>query len=177
MLGKEFPDEVAAKYCHEYVYRGITSMEEAKAVIGSYAEDARWFMIEGGGWAMYPISGGREVNIVAFIQDENPWKGEQAAREVAREEMEAEFVNFDHRLRKLLDVSIGIIIHFTLIVHFTSPKNARTSLKNLTVRQADEMASILPSRYTNLLQKPNMSSRRLSTCFKPITSRGCRTRT
>jgi salicylate hydroxylase len=65
-------------------------------------------MIEGAGWAMYPISGGKEVNIVAFIQDEKPWIGEQAAREVTREEMEAEFMNFDHRLRKLLDVSIVI---------------------------------------------------------------------
>lgn len=106
VLEERYPDEVPAKYCNEYVYRGITSMEEAKAAIGVYAEDARWFMIEGAGWAMYPISGGKEVNIVAFMQDEKPWKGEQAAREVTREEMLSEFTNFDSRLKKLLDVSI-----------------------------------------------------------------------
>lgn len=104
VLESRFPEEVPAKYCHEYVYRGITSMENARAIIGSYAEDARWFMIEGAGWAMYPISGGGEVNIVAFVQDEDPWKGEQAVRPVSREEMMLDFEGFDHRLKELLQV-------------------------------------------------------------------------
>jgi salicylate hydroxylase len=108
VLQSRFPEEVPAKYCNEYVYRGITSMENAKAVIGGYAEDARWFMVEGAGWAMYPISGGREVNIVAFMQDEKPWKGEQVAREVTREEMVSEFKGFDHRLKGLLEVCSNI---------------------------------------------------------------------
>lgn len=107
VLESRYPGEVPAKYCGEYVYRGITSMENAKAVLGTYAEDAKWFMIEGGGWAMYPISEGREVNIVAFIQDTKPWEGEQAVRETTRAEMEREFARFDHRLRKMLDVSLA----------------------------------------------------------------------
>lgn len=78
-------------------------------------------MIEGAGWAMYPISGGKEVNIVAFIQDENEWKGERVAREVTREEMEAEFLHFDHRLRKLLDVSA------------LTRRNARSLLRNCSM--------------------------------------------
>ncbi|MAD81670.1 MAG: hypothetical protein CL912_01800 [Deltaproteobacteria bacterium] len=105
VLEQRFPEEVPAKYCNEYVYRGMTSMENAKNIIGTYAEDARWFMKDSAGWAMYPISGGTEVNIVAFIQDEQPWKGEQAVREVTREDMELEFEGFDHRLRGLLQVS------------------------------------------------------------------------
>ncbi|KAF8851546.1 hypothetical protein BDZ45DRAFT_695840 [Acephala macrosclerotiorum] len=51
---------------------------------------------------MYAISQGREANIVAFIQDQDSWEGEQAAREVVREEMEAEFEGFDTRLKDRL---------------------------------------------------------------------------
>ncbi|KAE9991576.1 hypothetical protein EG327_011478 [Venturia inaequalis] len=103
VLGSRYPEEVASKYCNTYVYRGIAPMEEAKKIIGEYATDAKWFMQEGKGWAQYPITGGAELNIVAFIQDPNPWAGEQAVREVAREEMMSEFTGFDSRLIKLLD--------------------------------------------------------------------------
>jgi salicylate hydroxylase len=108
VLSSRYPEEVASKYCNTYVYRGIAPMEEAKEIIGSYATDAKWFMREGKGWAQYPITNGDELNIVAFIQDPNPWAGEQAVREVTREEMLSEFVGFDARLVKLLDVSFTI---------------------------------------------------------------------
>lgn len=101
VLESRYPEEVAAKYSNTYVYRGIAPMEDAKRIIGHYAENAKWFMREGRGWTMYPISKGKEANIVVFIQDNNPWIGEQAAREVSREEMLAEFEQFDHRLKKL----------------------------------------------------------------------------
>ncbi|PQE03648.1 mannitol 1-phosphate dehydrogenase protein [Rutstroemia sp. NJR-2017a BBW] len=104
VLGERYPEEVKSKYAHTYVYRGIAPMEDAKRVCGMYAEDARWWMMKGKGWAMYPISRGTEANIVAFMQDTDEWKGEQAAREVEREEMEAEFVDFDKRLKGLLPV-------------------------------------------------------------------------
>jgi salicylate hydroxylase len=105
VLGSRYPEEVPAKYCNTYVYRGIAPMKEAKEIIGSYAGDAKWFMREGRGCAIYPISNGQEVNIVVFIQDKNPWVGDRVAREVTREEMVSEFTGFDDRLRRLLDVS------------------------------------------------------------------------
>lgn len=105
VLGSRYPEEVASKYCNTYIYRGIAPMEEAKNIIGSYAIDAKWFMREGQGWAQYPISNGEELNIVAFIDDPNPWAREQAVRDVSREEMLSEFVGFDARLVKLLYVS------------------------------------------------------------------------
>jgi salicylate hydroxylase len=109
VLGSRWPEEVPAKYANTYVYRGIAPMNEAKKIIGSYAEDAKWFMKEGRGCAMYPISKGTELNMVAFMKDENPWDGEQSARDCSREEMVAEFAQFDHRLRKLLtDVSYRV---------------------------------------------------------------------
>ncbi|KAG9248599.1 putative salicylate hydroxylase [Calycina marina] len=104
VLGSRYPEEVASKYAKMYVYRGIAPIEEAKAIIGSVAENAKWFMAPRRGWAMYPISDGREANIVAFIQDINPWVGEQVARECPREEMLAEFTKFDHRLQKLAEL-------------------------------------------------------------------------
>jgi salicylate hydroxylase len=105
VLGARYPEEVKAKYCHTYVYRGFVGMEEAKRLIGTYAEDARWFMSKGKGWAMYPITGGQEINMVAFMHDPNEWEGEQVAREVPIEEMEKEFEGFDSRLKRLLPVS------------------------------------------------------------------------
>ena len=80
-------------------------MEEARAIMGSYAEDARWWMMEEKGWAMYPISQGMEANIVVFMMDRKPWTGDQASREVSREEMLKEFIGYDKRLQRLLEVS------------------------------------------------------------------------
>jgi len=104
VLGSRYPEEVASKYAHMFVYRGIAPMEEAKAIIGEHAENAKWFMAPHRGWAMYPISNGREVNIVAFIQDKNAWEGEQAARQCSQEDMLSEFTEFDQRLRKLAEL-------------------------------------------------------------------------
>ncbi|CZR60783.1 uncharacterized protein PAC_10679 [Phialocephala subalpina] len=102
VLGKIWPEEVPAKYCNKYVYRGIAPIDEAKKIID---QNVRWWVGKGTGWAMYHISQGREANIVAFIQDHNSWEGEQVAREVTREEMEVEFASFDTRFKNLLLVS------------------------------------------------------------------------
>jgi salicylate hydroxylase len=109
-LESRYPEEVSAKYKNIYVYRGIGPMAKAKKIIGSYAEDARWYMKEGQGWAMYPISKGSEVSIVAFMQDRNQWEGEQVAKDVTREEMLSEFTGFDIRLQNLLEVSSQYLI-------------------------------------------------------------------
>jgi salicylate hydroxylase len=130
VLESRYPEEVRAKYNHTYVYRGIAPMEEATKRIGSYAEDARWWMGKGRGWAMYPISKGTEANIVAFVYDENEWEGEQAAKAVTREEMLAEFTEFDPRLQALLDVSINF-----------PPVQAVQKLIHRTVRQACQVAA------------------------------------
>lgn len=103
VLEPTHPEEIASKYCHTYVYRGIAPMAEAQKLIGKYAEDAKWFMSKGHGCAIYPISRGKEVNIVVFIHDKNPtWEGEQVARPVSREVMLAEYEEFDEGFKKLL---------------------------------------------------------------------------
>lgn len=158
VLGSSYPEEVVSKYCNTYVYRGIAPMDQAKEIIGSYATDAKWFMQEGKGWAQYPITNGEELNIVAFIQDPNPWAGEHAAREVTREEMLSDFVGFDSRLVKLLDVSF-----------ITKPMVAYI-LTGKAVREASQMAAFPPSRYANILQQSDMPSRRQCSCIESKSS-------
>lgn len=105
VLESRWPEEVASKYNHTYVYRGIAPMEEAKQRVGIKAQDAKWWMGEKKGWTMYPISMGVEVNIVCFMYDEGEWTGQQTTREVSREEMTVEFTAFDKRLQSMLEVS------------------------------------------------------------------------
>ncbi|QSS61061.1 mannitol 1-phosphate dehydrogenase [Histoplasma capsulatum] len=98
VLEMEYPEEIVAKYCHPYFYRNIVPMQEAKLILGSYADNAKWFMGEGRRCVMYAISKGEEVNVVVFIRDERPWVGEQAAMRVSREDMLSDFNGFDKRL-------------------------------------------------------------------------------
>lgn len=106
VLESRWPEEIPAKYVHTYVYRGIAPMEEAQKRVGHRGQDAKWWMGPRKGWTMYPISGGTEVNIVCFMYDEKPWNGNVGTIEVTREEMEAEFVGFDNRLKSMLEVSL-----------------------------------------------------------------------
>jgi salicylate hydroxylase len=164
VLEERYPEEVAAKYANTYVYRGIAPMEEARKIMGPYAEDARWWMMEGKGWAMYPISEGREANIAAFIMDRKPWIGEQASREVSREEMLEEFVGYDKRLQRLLEVSCG-------------QDNGIPDTNHLAVGKACKVAIISSSSYTNIHQWSSCVVRRQCTCFKSEPSSRCWTRT
>lgn len=144
VLEVRYPEEVSAKYANTYVYRGIAPMEDARRIAGHFAEDARWYMLEGRGMAMYPISKGMEVNIVAFIQDNSPWEGEPTVRDVSREDMLSEFVQFDQRLKGLLEVGNDF---------FSSPKNYSRTLRYILVCQTCQMAIISSSRHTDLLQR------------------------
>ncbi|EEH03279.1 mannitol 1-phosphate dehydrogenase [Histoplasma capsulatum G186AR] len=87
VLEMEYPEEIVAKYCRTYVYRNIVPMQEAKRILGSYADNAKWFMGEGRGG----------------VNDERPWVGEQAAMQASREDMPSDFNGFDKRLLGLLD--------------------------------------------------------------------------
>ncbi|KAF7197304.1 6-methylsalicylic acid decarboxylase atA [Pseudocercospora fuligena] len=97
------PEEVPAKYCNMYIYRGIVPMEDAKKILGKHAGDAKWFMSQGKGVAVYPISKGKEENFVFFVRDLEPWQTAQEAVDCTHEEMLADLASFDRRLLKLLD--------------------------------------------------------------------------
>ncbi|KAL5342096.1 hypothetical protein BJX70DRAFT_336619 [Aspergillus crustosus] len=102
VLSPEYESEVKAKYANTYAYRHIVSMERAREILGEYAADAKWYMNQGNGLATYPISQGREVNMVVFIQDTTQWSGEHAARAVPYEDMIADLEGFDSRLLTIL---------------------------------------------------------------------------
>lgn len=103
VLGDVAPEEVPPKYCGMYVYRGILPMDKTKAILGKHAGDAKWFMAQGKGLVLYPISKGKEENFVFFVQDDNPWTQGGSAVPCTKEEMVADLAELDERLLKLLD--------------------------------------------------------------------------
>lgn len=103
VLGKQWPEQVAAKYCHTYIYRGILPMVDAKAILGDHAGDAKWFMAKDRSVAIYPISKGTQENFVFFVTDRKNWADKQEALCCSKEEMVADLDGFDSRLIRLLD--------------------------------------------------------------------------
>lgn len=98
-----YPEEVAAKYCNMYIYRGILPMADAKAILGDHAGDAKWFMSQDRGVAIYPISKAREENFVFFVSDPMSWTGKQEPVACNKEDMVKDLAGFDQRLIRLLD--------------------------------------------------------------------------
>jgi 2-polyprenyl-6-methoxyphenol hydroxylase-like FAD-dependent oxidoreductase len=103
VLGPKYPEQVAPTYSGRYVYRAIVPMKEAERLLGELAGDGQCFMGKGRNFLCYPISGGREFNVVAFVHKD--WNHEDMTRLVSREEMLGDFEGCDERLLKLLDVS------------------------------------------------------------------------
>ncbi|KAI5927598.1 hypothetical protein F4810DRAFT_648472 [Camillea tinctor] len=103
VLGDIAPEQVAPVYSGMYIYRGIVPMDKAKELLGTHAGDAKWFMAQGKGLVIYPISKGKEENFVYFISNKKSWTDGDAAVPCTKEEMEADLEGFDPRLLKLLD--------------------------------------------------------------------------
>lgn len=107
VLESRFPETVEPKYTGKYVYRAIVSMEDAKEIMGDLATDAKMFLSKGANLSTYPISWGKEVNVVGFKRDYKPWTGTDNTKEVTRDEMLNDFRvhDADPRLIKLLNAS------------------------------------------------------------------------
>jgi salicylate hydroxylase len=118
VLGEKYPELVASQYSGVYLYRAVVPMEDAVRILGDRAEDAKWFMSNGRSLASYPISKGRELNYVCFIQDKNSWDHKQVTIDVTNEDMIADLEGFDSRLVELLHVSnLQSGIPFSQIFH------------------------------------------------------------
>lgn len=104
VLAKNYPEEVAAIYSGRYVYRAIVPQTEAQNALGKYADDGKMFVGPGCYFALYQMSGGRS-NLVAARQKGGQWMHSQWTKEVAREDMIADFDGCDPRLVELLRVS------------------------------------------------------------------------
>lgn len=81
-------------------------MEDATEILGPLAGDAQMFLGKGRNVLAYPISNGKQLNVIAFIMDDKPWTHSAWVKEVSKEEMIGDWEGFvDPRLVKLLDVS------------------------------------------------------------------------
>lgn len=107
VLADRYPKSVEPQYTNKYVYRTIVSVESAKKILGDLATDAKMFMSRNSNMSIYPISKGRQVNVVAFKRDPHPWKHDKSTHDVDREEMLEDFadIKVDARLLELLQVS------------------------------------------------------------------------
>jgi len=105
VLEENYPESIPSQYSGGYVYRAVVPLEEAVRIVGNRVGDAKWFMTNGRSLAIYPISKGKELNYVSFVQDKNTWSHEQVTLDVTKEQMMADLEGFDSRLVELLDVS------------------------------------------------------------------------
>jgi hypothetical protein len=107
VLGARYPECVEPQYTGMYAYRAVLPMTEAKEILGDLATDAKMYMGGGANLTTYPISKGREMNVVAFKREGGPWKHPVSTHDVPREVMMKDFESNrpDPRLVKLLDVS------------------------------------------------------------------------
>lgn len=126
VLGDRFPECVEAQYTGKYVYRAIVPMSDSTEILGDLATDAKMYMSKGANLSTYPISFGKEMNVVAFKRDPEPWKYPDTTYEVSREDMLNDFASYnpDPRLMKLLDwakpTRWGIFHHLNTPTYYNS---------------------------------------------------------
>ncbi|KAH7132405.1 hypothetical protein B0J11DRAFT_226434 [Dendryphion nanum] len=126
VLESRFPDCVEPKYTGKYAYRAIVAMDEARKILGDLATDAKMYLSKGAVLSTYPISEGRQINVIAFKRDTQPWRSPEFSYEITREEMLADFQghNMDGRLVRLLDwakpIRWGIFHHPTTPTYYKS---------------------------------------------------------
>lgn len=109
VLAERYPEAVKPQYTNKYVYRTIISIDDATQILGDMATDAKMFAGRNSNLSTYPISGGRQVNVVAFKRDPHPWQHNGSTCDVDRETMMEDFadINVDSRLLKLLEVRVN----------------------------------------------------------------------
>ncbi|KZM23024.1 oxidoreductase [Ascochyta rabiei] len=105
VLADHFPEAVEPQYTHKYVYRTVVSTEDATEMLGELATDAKMFVSRDANLSTYPISKGKQVNVVAFKRDPHPWQHARGTLEVDRKSMLEDFggIGMDKRLSRLLE--------------------------------------------------------------------------
>jgi salicylate hydroxylase len=107
VLGERYAAFVEPRYTNKYVYRTILPIEDAKQILGDLCTDAKMYMSRTSNISTYPISAGKQVNVVAFKRDSNPWNHPGNTHEVDTKTIRDDFsdIKVDDRLLRLLDVS------------------------------------------------------------------------
>jgi salicylate hydroxylase len=133
VLGERYPEHVYATYSGKYVYRSIVPMENAIELLGDLAGDGQMFMGNKRNILAYPISQGKDCNVVAFRYE--PWPHEQWTHMVSREKMISDFDGCDPRLVKLLDVrNPPFLIRMIFLLTMSSGQSLSSGLFGTTSR-------------------------------------------
>lgn len=106
VLAERYPEHVQPTYSGKYVYRSLVPIEDANEILGEgIAGDSKIFFGPVRHFLSYPISHGKQANVIAFVYKGGEWEHEQWTKEVSREEMIADFEGYvDERLVRLLKV-------------------------------------------------------------------------
>lgn len=117
VLGSRYPELVQPTYTHIYSYRSIVPMQICQDILGSHAGDSNMFMGNGRNLVIYPVTNGKEVNFVWFVNDDNPWLDERITLECTKAEMMEDLKGVDDRLLRFTEVSLNTAFLVSLPDH------------------------------------------------------------
>lgn len=116
---KSGPSAVAGsdklKWSGTWAYRGLVPREKFVKAVGPhrgefYAQNAQMFLVRDSHILIFPIQGGKTVNIVAFTTDRSKWperpdfpKGEAWTQSTSHEAMMADFAQYAPELRRMVE--------------------------------------------------------------------------
>jgi len=78
-------------------------MQICQDILGSHAGDSNMFMGNGRNLVIYPVTNGKEVNFVWFVNDDNPWLDERITLECTKAEMMEDLKGVDDRLLRFTE--------------------------------------------------------------------------
>ncbi|KAI1864391.1 uncharacterized protein JN550_008948 [Neoarthrinium moseri] len=104
LVADDNPAAAHPGYTHKYAYRGLVPMAAAVAAVGDErARNACMHMGPGGHVLTFPVSGGEQLNIVAFRTTEDDWPDrERLARPARREDALRDFAGYGRIVTSLL---------------------------------------------------------------------------
>ena len=105
VLGEHEPASYP-NYTHKYAFRGLVPMSRAKPVLGIEKTETRHMYLGPNGHALtFPVAGGKLLNVVAFITDDNDWPfPEKFTAPAAKADAVKAFANFNNTVRAIIDL-------------------------------------------------------------------------
>ncbi|ORY56860.1 uncharacterized protein BCR38DRAFT_414185 [Pseudomassariella vexata] len=127
VLGERWPELVNATYTGRYVYRAVIPMQKAMKIMSKdldgheRAGDAKMFMGDQCIIVTFPISKGKECNMVCFKMDDKPWMYHEWTKPVTKDLMLSDIseLGVDRRLVKLLEFANPV--QWALHDHLATP--------------------------------------------------------
>jgi salicylate hydroxylase len=107
LLDKQSPlDDLT--FSGKYAYRGVISMSKAKEKLGDYlAGNSQMYLGPEGHILTYPIDHGRSMNVVAFKNQDTPWKHEDWVLKNKGAEFKHDFEGWGKPVQSILKVRLS----------------------------------------------------------------------